>query len=123
LTLHLDRTVSVPWPEPVLAFEPSPTDGPVQVDIRYVVQPGHQEAFIAAMHEVSRGRRRTGAQRWRSWREHLRQHQDRMTGFDQQVLDEARALAEPDPLVLHLFAGRVGSAVPAVPSQPLSLTE
>ncbi len=141
LTLHLDRTVSVPWPEPVLAFEPSPTDGPVQVDIRYVVRPGHQEAFIAAMREVSRGRRRTGAQRWRLWRdgahpdefhevfsvaswsEHLRQHQDRMTGFDQQVLDEARALAEPDPLVLHLFAARVGSALPAEPSQALPLTE
>ncbi len=129
LTLHLDRTVSVAWPEPVLAFAVSPTDGPVQVDIRYVVKPAQSEAFIAAMEGVSRGRRRTGAQRWRLWRdganpgefhevfsvaswsEHLRQHQDRMTGSDQQLLDAAWALAEPDPLVKHLFPAR-GDTVP-----------
>ena len=125
LTLHLDRTASVPWPEPVLAFQPAPTDGPVQVDIRYIVKAEHWQAFVAAMDAVSRGRRRTGAQRWRLWRdganpeefhemftvaswsEHLRQHQDRMTGSDQQLLDAARALAEPDPLVHHMFRGAV----------------
>ncbi len=132
LTLHLDRTASVPWPEPVLAFQPAPTDGPVQVDIRYIVKAEHWQDFIAAMDAVSRGRRRTGAQRWRLWRdganpeefhemfsvaswsEHLRQHQDRMTGSDQQLLDAARALAEPDPLVHHMFAARPDAVEPPV---------
>jgi len=141
MTLHLDRTASVPWPEPVLALEPSPTDGPVQVDIRYVVHPEHRQAFVAAMDAVSRGRRRTGAQRWRlwcdgahpdefhevfsvaSWSEHLRQHQDRMTGTDQQFLDAARALAEPDPLVRHLFPAGGASVMTSAPPLPLPLQE
>jgi Transmembrane secretion effector len=109
----------------------------VQVDIRYVVHPEHRQAFVAAMDPVSRGRRRTGAQRWRlwcdgahpdefhevfsvaSWSEHMRQHQDRMTGTDQQFLDAARALAEPDPLVRHLFPAGGGSVLASAPSLPL----
>jgi MFS family permease len=122
LTLHLDRTTSTAWPEPVIVLEPSPTDGPVQVDILYVVAPENQQSFITAMAAVGGSRRRTGAQRWRLWREgespdqfhevftvaswseHLRQHQDRMTGWDQGLLNTARALASSEPVVRHLFA-------------------
>jgi MFS family permease len=122
LTSHIDRTLSTAWPEPILALEPSPTDGPVQVDVLYVVPPENEQAFIAAMAAVGQSRRRTGAQRWRLWREgespdqfhevfalaswseHLRQHEDRMTGWDQGLLDTARALASSEPFVRHLFA-------------------
>jgi len=131
LTLHLDRTTSVPWPEPVLALEPSPTDGPVQVDICYVVAPENRQAFVTAMADVGTSRRRTGAQRWRLWRdgahpdqfhevftvaswsEHLRQHEDRMTGFDQHLLDAARSLADSDPVVRHLFPAGKDSSLPS----------
>jgi hypothetical protein len=69
---------------------------------------------------VRQTRRRTGARRWElyddredphvvveafsvgSWREHLSQHDDRTTGFDQVGLDKARALASGEPEVRHL---------------------
>jgi len=41
-----------------------------------------------------------------SWSEHLRQHQDRLTGSDRELLDAANALADPDPVVRHLFPAR-----------------
>jgi MFS family permease len=122
--LTLDRAISAPWPEPVLALEAAPSDGPVQVDIAYVVPAENHEAFIVAMTDVGRSRRRTGAQRWRLWRdgaypnefhevfnvaswsEHLRQHQDRLTGWDRELLDTAKALADPEPVVRHLFPAR-----------------
>jgi MFS family permease len=62
-TLHLDRTISAAWPEPVLVLEPRPTDGPVQVDVTYVVPAENHHAFttaMTAMTDVGRSRRRTG---------------------------------------------------------------
>ena len=88
--------------------------------IRYQVEPANRAAFIAQMQVVSHTRRRTGARQWElyddreipnvimeafavgSWREHLSQHEDRMTGFDQGELDKARALATGTPIVEHL---------------------
>jgi hypothetical protein len=79
------------------------------------------DAFVAAMRPLEQSRRRTGAVRWElyrdsgapehfteafqvaSWSEHLLQHSGRTTGFDQQLLDDARALAEKPPLVRHLL--------------------
>jgi hypothetical protein len=48
-----------------------------------------------------------------SWREHLSQHDDRTTGFDQSELDKARALAEGAPDVRHLT--QIDPAAPAEP--------
>jgi len=88
--------------------------------IRYTVDQARRSAFVAQMQVVRQTRRRTGARHWElyddrenprivveafavgSWREHLSQHEDRMTGFDQVELDKARALAEGDPVVQHL---------------------
>ena len=88
--------------------------------IRYTVQPANRAAFVTQMQLVRRSRRRTGARHWElyddredrngivevfsvgSWREHLSQHDERMTGFDQGELDAARALAAGDPEVRHL---------------------
>jgi Transmembrane secretion effector len=38
-----------------------------------------------------------------SWDEHLRQHGDRVTAHDQELLDAARALADGAPIVHHLI--------------------
>jgi len=88
--------------------------------IRYRVEPENRAAFVAQMQVVRNTRRRTGARQWGlyddressrviveafsvgSWREHLSQHEDRMTGFDQVELDRARALASGIPVVQHL---------------------
>ena len=99
--------------------------------IRYTVPPENRAAFIAQMQVVRKSRRRTGARQWElyddredprviveafsvgSWREHLSQHQDRMTGFDQVELDRARALASGAPDVRHLT--QLDPAAPGVP--------
>jgi len=88
--------------------------------IRYRVEPGNRTAFVAQMQLVRRSRRRTGARQWElyddreeqnviveafsvgSWREHLSQHEERLTGYDQSQLDAARALATGEPVVQHL---------------------
>jgi MFS family permease len=88
--------------------------------IRYTVAPANRAAFVTQMQLVRRSRRRTGARRWElyddreapnvivevfsvgSWREHLSQHEERMTGFDRSELDAARALASGEPQVRHL---------------------
>jgi len=80
---------------------------------------------------VRQTRRRTGARRWElyddredphtvieafavgSWREHLSQHEDRTTGFDQVELEKARALATGQPEVRHLT--QIDPAAPAEP--------
>jgi MFS family permease len=99
--------------------------------IRYTVEPAHRAAFVTQMQAVRRTRRRTGARQWElyddredphviveafsvgSWREHLSQHEDRMTGFDQHELDTARALATGEPQVRHLT-----QTAPAAPEEP-----
>lgn len=120
-TQKLDRSLSTALPEPALALDPSPTDGPLRVDITYHVPASHVDAFREAMRAVERSRRRTGARAWRlyrdgaapdqfretftvrSWSEHLRQHGERLTGSDGEVLATARALADGDQTVHHLF--------------------
>jgi len=99
--------------------------------IRYSVEPANRAAFVTQMQVVRHSRRRTGATRWAlyddredahvvieafavgSWREHLSQHEDRMTGFDQVELERARALAKGEPHVRHLT-----EIDPAAPAEP-----
>jgi len=99
--------------------------------IRYSVEPANRAAFVTQMQVVRHSRRRTGATRWAlyddredahvvieafavgSWREHLSQHEDRMTGFDQVELERARALAKGEPQVRHLT-----EIDPAAPAEP-----
>lgn len=68
LPLHdgavLDRSVVHFWAEPVLMFEPRPTDGPVLVTVEYRVPADRHAAFIHAIAAVEQSRRRTGASRW-----------------------------------------------------------
>ena len=112
------------WPEPTLIFEPEPEDGPVMVTRHYTVAEEDREAFLAAMENVGRSIRRTGASSWavyrdgstpdgftevftvRSWDEHLRQHEGRLTDADLEFERAADALVVGEPIVEHYFPPR-----------------
>lgn len=116
-----DRTVAANWSEPALVFEPTEGAGPVLVEVEYRVSAEDVEAFLEAAGKLGVSRRRTGATRWGvfrdgadsesfrevfevpSWEEHLRQHHDRTTGFDQQLHESLRSLSDPEPVVRHLL--------------------
>jgi MFS family permease len=120
-TVHLDRETAVYWPEPALVVEPERTDGPIVVEVTYTVAAGNEQPFVAAMDDVRRSRRRTGAVRWGlfrtgetpgrfvelyavpTWDEHLRQHTGRLTGTDRATEERAHALCEGPPTVVHLL--------------------
>jgi MFS family permease len=117
----MDRDPAAYWPEPHLDWDPAPHAGPVLVQVRYDVTPEQEEPFLAAMEDVRRSRRRTGATRWGlfregeearkfvevyqvpSWDEHLRQHGGRLTGTDREIERRARALVDGEPQVTHLL--------------------
>jgi MFS family permease len=120
-TAKLDRTPSAHWPAPQLTFTPDATDGPVLVTLTYRVPEENAVAFTEAMGHVGRSRRRTGALRWElfrdgtdptrfvenylvaTWAEHLRQHENRLTGADRRFEEQALRYAEGEPQVAHLF--------------------
>ena len=120
-----DRSLAVYWPEPHLVLEPDPQAGPVLVMTTYTVTAEHEQAFLREMNWVRGSRLRTGAIEWGlyrdgeraqrfveffvvpSWEEHLRQHRERQTGFDQQHEEQAAALSEPPPRTRHLLAADV----------------
>ena len=108
---------------------PIDDDAETLVLLRYTVTAENRAAFLASMRLVERSRRRTGARRWEiyddrevagvivevfavgSWREHVSQHEDRLTGYDEQVLGAAVALAAGPPVTQHLIAA-------ALPKRP-----
>jgi MFS family permease len=120
-TRRMSREPAVYWPEPELAVEPDPDVGPILVTVAYTVPAERVEAFTAGMRRVGRARRRTGATRWRlyrdgaapdrfveaylvpSWSEHLRQHFGRLTRADQEIEEAAKAMSTTTPEVTHLF--------------------
>jgi MFS family permease len=117
----VDRNPVVGWPDPELAGEPDPEEGPVLVTRTYHVPPERVPQFLDAMQKVRRMRLRTGAAAatlyrdgadpnqfvetslYPTWAEHLRQHYGRLTGADMQLDRAATALAEDRPQVQHLF--------------------
>jgi MFS family permease len=99
------------WPAPHLA-EGDPPAGPVMVSVEYWPADGLEDDLLTKLEDARFSRRRTGASAWRvwqdaadpsriieqfvvaSWEEHLRQH-DRVTGRDQERLNQIRALTDP----------------------------
>jgi MFS family permease len=124
-TSGIDRSQAVYWPEPHLVLEPDQDAGPVLVTTTYTVVPENEQPFFHAMSWVRRSRLRTGAVEWGlyrdgetahrfveffvvpSWEEHLRQHNDRLTGADRQHEEQADALSDPPPQTVHLIAAEV----------------
>ena len=110
------------WRKPVVvkSLDPSLDDGPVLVTVEYHVGTADIDAFLHAMEEYGRIRRRDGASRWgifrdleqpdryletfvvNSWAEHLRQH-DRLTLADREVVQLVREHVRDEPLVKHLI--------------------
>jgi MFS family permease len=120
-TSEMNRDIVSNWPEPLLAVEPDLDGGPVAVMITYTVLAENEREFTQAMAQVRNSRMRTGAVRWRlyrdagrpqsfvelfvvsSWEEHLRQHSERLTGTDQHYEDAAKVLSDPPPVVTHFL--------------------
>jgi hypothetical protein len=112
------------WPKAEIALEVDPTSGPVLITIEYLVKRADAAAFVAAMAEMRRIRRRDGALNWglyedvarperwletftlATWLDHLRQ-QDRLTMADAAAETRARAFhtgSEPpviSTLIVH----------------------
>jgi MFS family permease len=117
-----DRSEAPAWMDPQLALDPSDNPGPVLVTVEYRVTDEQADELLAGLVAVRRTRLRTGATSWRayrdaeqpdliveqfvvpSWEEHLRQHDGRVTGRDQEGLDLVRGLSDPPPTVRHLFS-------------------
>jgi MFS family permease len=94
--------------------------GPVLVTVEYSVMPKRTAAFVDAMHEYGRMRRRDGAYRWaifrdteiadrylemflvNSWAEHLRQH-ERQTQADRELEARIYSYLAGEPTVRHLL--------------------
>ncbi len=119
-----DLTPSMHWPEPVLAHDVEPDQGPVLVMVEYLIEPASREPFLDALEGLARQRRRDGAYAWgvfedvaqpqrfvetflvESWLEHLRQH-ERVTNADRTLeFCVERFHAEGEPKVTHLLAAR-----------------
>ena len=110
--------------QPVVQGDVAFDEGPVLVTVEYRVDPARADAFVEAMEDLERTRRRDGAIRWglfqdtadawrwletflvESWVEHLRQH-ERVTMSDRLLRDRVYALIEGgEPRVSHLVARR-----------------
>jgi MFS family permease len=120
-TSGFDRSTAAYWPEPHLVVEPDPQVGPVLVMNTYAVSPENEAQFLDAMTRVEQSRLRTGAVEWGlyrtgetahrfveifsvpTWEEHLRQHNERLTGTDRQYEEDVEALSESSPQVMHLL--------------------
>lgn len=121
-----DLTPSTHWPQPILITEARPTDGPVLVSVEYRNAAENAEAFLTAVHELERVRRRDGAFEWgvcrdtkdatrfieefpvESWDEHLRQH-ERFAHADRELEERVRGWHAGDSPVLvrhHIYARR-----------------
>jgi MFS family permease len=99
---------------------------PVLVTVRYHVRHRHEHAFVHAMEDYGRIRRRDGASSWgvfrdleradvfletflvTSWAEHLRQH-DRFTRGDGDVEAQVQRHIEGEPVVEHFVGADVDS--------------
>jgi MFS family permease len=120
-TGHLDPQPVIYWPAARLAFDPDADAGPILVTVEFIVSQERQAAFLEAMDQLRRSRRRTGASRWElyrdgdrpdrfvevfsvpSWEEHLRQHEGRLTAADKAIEESALAFSDPPARAEHLL--------------------
>lgn len=118
---QLNRDPAVFWPQPHLEFDPELEAGPVVVTRRFTVPADRVGPFLSAWRDVRRSRLRTGATScalyrdgadtsrfvelslYPTWAEHLRQHEGRLTGSDEEIETAAWGLSATPPDVDHLF--------------------
>jgi MFS family permease len=109
------------WRMPAIVEEAAPAvdQGPILVTVEYRVERQNAEAFLRAIKQFGRVRRRDGAFRWgiyrdleqpdryvetflvTSWAEHLRQH-ERLTRGDGELEQRINAHTRGEPIVRHL---------------------
>lgn len=119
--LGLDLYPSMHWPTPRIAQEIELNHGPVLVKIEYQIDPNNHIAFLSAIEEVGRQRKRDGAYAWgvfenigsegsfveafliESWLELMHQR-ERVTNADRVLENQVRRLLLASPRVSHLIA-------------------
>jgi Transmembrane secretion effector len=108
------------WPGPQVSGDETPSAGPVLVTIEYLAQKGRADELLGLLRDARFARRRTGATRWRAWREvsqperileefivgswdEVLRAQDRVSKHDQQRFERIRELTDPGqpPTVTH----------------------
>lgn len=133
------------WREPKVAVGIEPRSGPVIVTIEWIIREEDVVAFLGAMAERRRIRRRDGARHWTllrdltdptlwierydtpTWVEYVRQNQ-RVTQADAEIGERVRALhAGPNPPVVHRMIERQTGSLPTtqrvaapVPTNPVT---
>jgi hypothetical protein len=119
-TSAMDRSSAVYWREPHVVPGIDPEGRPVAVMATYRVAGENVHGFVEAMASVRESRLRTGALRWGlyrdgedsgsfvelfvvpTWEEHLRQHNERLTGTDRAYQQRVTALVDGEYDVKHL---------------------
>jgi predicted MFS family arabinose efflux permease len=121
---NVDFSPSLQWPDPITTYAIEADRGPVLVTVEYRIDPKNRNAFLKALGENSRERRRDGAYDWGifedpadegrfietfltdSWLEHLRLHQ-RVTKADQ-ISEQAvrRFQIGAGPKTTHLISAQ-----------------
>jgi MFS family permease len=120
------------WREPQIAVDIEPRSGPIIVTVEYLIRDDDVYAFLAAMSERRRIRRRDGARQWTllrdlvnpelwieryespTWVEYIR-HNQRVTQADAEIGDRVRALhSGPNPPIARRLIERQVSAPPRV---------
>ncbi len=121
---NVDFSPSMHWPDPVTTHAVEADRGPVLVTIEYRIDPKNRKAFLHALGQNSRERRRDGAYDWGifedptdesrfietfltdSWLEHLRQHR-RVTKADR-ISEQAvrRFQIGEGPKTTHLISAQ-----------------
>ena len=121
---NVDFSPSLHWPDPVTTHEIEADRGPVLVTVEYRIDPKNRKAFLHAIAQNSRERRRDGAYDWGifedptddgrfietfltdSWLEHLRQHR-RVTKADRISEQAVRRFQIGDgPKTTHLIGAQ-----------------
>lgn len=120
-----DHTPAGHWPGPIVSADPPLEAGPIMVHLEYTVGSAEADAFVTAISELARSRRRYGASHWwlfhdisdptcfietwieDTWADHLRNHQ-RVSVAHQDIERSVRALirAGSDIVTRHYIAAR-----------------
>ncbi len=123
----VDMTPSLHWPVPQVAADIHPDDGPVLIEIEYIIDNTKSNEFEYAVQDLRNLRLRDGAINWglfrdvanpnryvetfvaESWAEHLRQH-ERITKTDKEIEGRVKTfhVGKTDPVVDHF----IGTTIP-----------
>ncbi len=123
----VDMTPSLHWPVPQVTADIHPDDGPVLIEIEYIIDDTKSNEFEYALQDLRNLRLRDGAINWglfrdvanpsryietfvtESWAEHLRQH-ERITKTDKEIEDRVKIfhIGKTDPVVDHF----IGTTIP-----------